>query len=60
MGINWSSLVADLFLFCLSRTNQANITEAFNSISRYLDDLLYIDNIYFVHMIDRIYPAELQ
>ena len=28
--------------------------------SRYLDDLLNIDNIYFEHMIDRIYPAELQ
>ena len=28
--------------------------------SRYLDDLLNIDNFYFEHMIDRIYPAELQ
>ena len=26
----------------------------------YLDDLLNIDNIYFEHMVDRIYPAELQ
>ena len=31
-----------------------------NSTSRYLDDLLNIDNIYFQHMVDRIYPAELQ
>ena len=31
----------------LSRENQANITEAFNSTSRYLDGLLNIDNIYF-------------
>ena len=31
----------------LSRLNQADITEAFNAISRYLDDLLNIDNIYF-------------
>ena len=61
-------LVADLFLFgyekdfmkSLSRQNQANIIEAFNSTSRYLDDLLSIDNIYFEHMVDRIYPAELQ
>ena len=31
----------------LSQENQADIVEAFNSISRYLDDLLNIDNIYF-------------
>ena len=58
----------DLFLFCyerdfmksLSRENQADIIEAFNSTSRYLDDLLNIDNIYFDQMVDRIYPKELQ
>ena len=68
MGTNCVPLVADLFLFCyerdfmksLSRENQADIIEAFNSTSRYLDDLLNIDNIYFEHMVDRIYPAELQ
>ena len=43
-----------------SRKNQADISEAFNSSSRYLDELLNIDNIYFEHMFDRIYPAELQ
>ena len=32
--------------------------EAFNSTSRYLDDLLNIDNIYFDQMVDRIYPTE--
>ena len=32
----------------------------FNSTSRYLDDLLNIDNIYFDLMVDRIYPTELQ
>ena len=59
MGTNCASLVADLFLFCyerdfmksLSRENQTDIIEAFNSISRYLDDLLNIDNIYFEHMV---------
>ena len=30
------------------------------SSSRYLDDLLNIDNIHFEHMVHRIYPAELQ
>ena len=44
----------------LSRENRADMIEAFNSPSRYLDDLLNIDNIYFEHMVDRIYPAELQ
>ena len=44
----------------LSRKNQADIIEAFNSTSRYLDDLLNIDNIYFDQMVDRIYPTELQ
>ena len=40
--------------------NQADIVEAFNSTSRYLDDLLNIDNIYFDQMVDHIYPIELQ
>ena len=44
----------------LTRKNQADIIEAFNSTSRYLDDLLNIDNIYFDQMVDRIYPTELQ
>ena len=44
----------------LSRENQADIIEVFNSTSRYLDDLLNIDNIYFEHVVDRVYPAELQ
>ena len=42
----------------LSRENQADIIEAFNSTSRYLDDLLNTDNIYFDQMVDRIYPTE--
>ena len=68
LGTNCVPLIADLFLFCydryfmksLSRENQADIIEASNSSSRDLDDLLNIDNIYFEHMVDRIYPAELQ
>ena len=43
----------------LSPENQTSIIEAFNSTSRYLDDLVNIDDIYFEHMVDRIYPAEL-
>ena len=67
-GTNCAPLVADLFLFCyerdfmnsLTRENQADTIEAFNSTSRYLDDLLNIDNIYVEHIVDWIYPAELQ
>ena len=68
MGTNCAPLVADLFLFCyernfmlsLSDNNQADIIEAFNSTSRYLDDLLKIDNPYFEQMVGQIYPTELQ
>ena len=59
MGTNCAPLVADLFLFCyerdfmksLSPENEADIIEAFNSTSRYLDNLLNIDNIYFEQMV---------
>ena len=53
MGTNCAPLVADFFFvmreisWSLSHENQADIIEAFNSTSRYLDDLLNIDNIYF-------------
>ena len=68
MGTNCAPLVADLFLFCyerdfmtsLSDVKQAEIIEAFKSTSRYLDDLLNIDNPYFEGMVIRIYPPELQ
>ena len=68
MGTNCAPLVADLFLFCyerdfmlsLSDNNQSDIIEAFNSTSRYLDDLLNIDNPYFEQMVCQKYPTELQ
>ena len=68
MGTNCAPLVADLFLFCyerdfmisLSNDNQADIIKAFNSTSRYLDDVSYIDNPYFEGMVNIIYPPELQ
>ena len=41
-------------------SSSSDFIEAFNSILRYLDDLLNIDNIYFDQMGDRIYPTELQ
>ena len=63
MGTNFASLIADLFLFCyekdfmtsLTNDNEADMIEAFNSTSRYLDDL-NIDNPYFEGMVNQIYP----
>ena len=68
MGINCAPLVADLFLFCyerdfmmsLSDDKQANVIDAFNNTSRYLDDILNINNVYFDNMVCQIYPSELQ
>ena len=68
MGTNCAPLVAYLFLFCyerdfmlsLSEDNPSGVIEAFNSTSRYQDDLLNIDNNFFDSMVNRIYPSELQ
>ena len=68
MCTNCAPLVADLFLFCyerdfmlsLSEDNQSDVIEALSSTSRYLDDLLNIDNNFFDSMVNRIYPSELQ
>ena len=68
MGTNCAPLVADLFLFCyegdfmknLSSDYQADVINPFNSMSRYLDDLLNIDNPYFEGKVNQIYPPELQ
>ena len=67
MGINFAPLVADLFLFCyerdfmmsLSDDKQADVINAFNTTSRYLDDILNINNVYFDNMVGQIYPSEL-
>ena len=68
MGTNCAPLVADLFLFCyerdfmmsLSDDKQADVIDAFNTTSRYLDDSLNINNVYFDNMVSHIYPSELQ
>ena len=68
MGTNCAPLVADLFLFCyerdfmisLSDDKQADVIDAFNSTSWYLDDILDINNVYFDNMVSQIYPSELQ
>ena len=68
MGTNCAPLVADLFLFCferdfmmsLSDDKQADVIDAFNTTSRYLDNILNINNVYFDNMVSQIYPSELQ
>ena len=68
MGTYCAPLVADLFQFCyernfmmyLSDDKQADIIDAFNTTSRYLDDILNINNVYFDTMVSQIYPSELQ
>ena len=68
MGTNCAPLVADLFTFCyerdfmisLSDDKQADVIDAFNTTSRYLDDILNINNVYFDNMVSQIYPPELQ
>ena len=62
MGSNCAPLVADFFLFCyerdfmlsLSDSDKADVIEAFNSTSRYLDNLLNIDNPYVAQMVSQI------
>ena len=44
----------------LTKEKRYDMIDAFNSTSRYLDDLLNIDDIHFEQMVHRIYPAELQ
>ena len=39
---------------------QADVIDAFNTTSRYLDDILNINNVYFDNMVSQIYPSELQ
>ena len=61
MGTNCAPLIADLFLFCyerdfmmcLSDDKQAIVIDAFNTKSRYLDDILNINNVYFDNIVSR-------
>ena len=53
MDTNCAPLVAELFLFCherdfmmsLSDDNQADVIDALNPTSRYLDNILNINNV---------------
>ena len=68
MGTNCAHLAADLFLFCyerdpmmsLSDDKQADVIDACNTTSRYLDDILIMNNVHFDNVVSQIYPSELQ
>ena len=47
-------------MLSLSDKNQTDIIEVLNSTSRYLNDLLNIDNPYFEQRLGQNYPTELQ
>ena len=45
----------------LSDDKQADVIDAFNTrTSRYLNDILNINNVYFDNIVSQIYPSELQ
>ena len=47
-------------MMSLSDDKQADVIDVFNITSRYLDDILNINNVYFDNMVSQIYPSELQ
>ena len=47
-------------MMSFSDDKQADVIDAFNTTSRYLDDILNINNVYFDNMVSQIYPSELQ
>ena len=68
MGTNSAPLVADLFLLCykkdfmvfLSDNKQADIINALNTTSIFVDDILNINNVYFDNRVSQKFPSELQ
>ena len=46
-------------MMSLSDDKQADVIDAFNTTSRYLDDILNINNVYFDNMVSQKYPSEL-
>ena len=67
MGTNCAPLNADSFLLFYEKDvmmsiydKQADVIDAFNTTSRYLDNILKINNVYFDNMVSQIYPSELQ
>ena len=47
-------------MISLSDDKQPDVIDAYNTTSRYLDDISNINNVYFDNMVSHIYPSELQ
>ena len=47
-------------MMSLSDDKRADIIDAYSATSRYLDDILNINNVYFDNMVSQIYTSELQ
>ena len=47
-------------MMSLSDDEQADVIDAFNITSRYLNGILNINNVYFYNMAGQMYPSELQ
>ena len=47
-------------MMSLSDDKQADVIDAFNTASRYLEDILDINNVCIDNMVSQIYPSELQ
>ena len=48
-------------MMSLSDDKQVDVIDAFNTTSKYLDNILKINNVYFdIFMVSQIYPSELQ
>jgi hypothetical protein len=68
MGTNCAPLLADLFWYsyeaeCIQKLlheKNKSLAVAFNSIFRYIDDVLSIKNNHFHSYVDSIYPNELE
>ena len=55
MDTNCAPVVADLFLFCYERVFMVSLSndiiDAFNNTCRYLNDILNINNVYFIDIV---------
>ena len=47
-------------MMSLSDEKQADVIDVFNTLSRYLDDILNINKVYFDNMVSQIYISEFQ
>ena len=47
-------------MMSLANDKHADNIDAFNTTTRYLHDILSINNVYFDNMVSKIYPSEIQ